>query len=42
MDTGEVDTVEKWLEKQRLGNYVEHFKQKGIDDLEKVSNLTLK
>ena len=42
VDSGEVDSVDKWLEIQRLSNYSEHFKQKGIDNLEKVSNLTLK
>jgi len=38
---GQVQSVQTWLELQKLGNYKEQFEKCGIDSLEKVSNMTL-
>ena len=39
---GQVQSVQTWLELQKLGNYKEQFEKCGIDSLEKVSNMTLR
>nr|CAB3242926.1 ephrin type-A receptor 5-like [Phallusia mammillata] len=41
MDRGQVNTVEQWLDFQRLSGYSDQFRERGIDSLEKVSNLTI-
>merc|ERR1719383_126428 len=38
---GRINSVEQWLDWQHLSNYKEHFKQRGINNLEQASNLTL-
>jgi len=42
MNSGNVTTVEQWLEIQRLSGYSDQFRQRGIDNLDKVANLTIK
>jgi len=38
---GRINSVEQWLDWQHLSNYKEQFKQRGINNLEQASNLTL-
>ena len=42
VDIGDTAAVQTWLKDQKLQEYSEQFKTKGIDNLEKVCNLTIK
>ncbi|XP_039250528.2 ephrin type-B receptor 3-like isoform X1 [Styela clava] len=41
LDHGEISTVEQWLKCQKLDKYKDRFLARGLDTLDKVSNLTI-